>query len=360
MNGLHEIISCIREKIDLKPASNFITSFNDIILNKKSCDNLIPLFNKHQYLSIGNDTKILVKEDEFIFLLELLGKGTYANVYKVLYNKKYYTVKMNYNKDSLEEYIIHIILYCLHDKLQSSIHMNFLQPFPLIKTLFLAESLQKITPRKIKKVKNEKLRKCLLDLDWKNIDKTNKKEQKKEQSVCMMEKLDITLVDLLKTIDAKTTINILIQISYQLYCLQESIGFIHGDLHTENVMLKKEKFVLDIHIDDFHHRSVQEYRIYFIDLGYASLDSSKCKDCHIPNLNLINPYYDNYSGNMSHDMRLLIINLYVYVTLDNKIWNYFDDILSKYKNKEPHDYYGFDLKDTDFLPLNIMNKLSNF
>ena len=73
--------------------------------------------------------------------------------------------------------------------------------------------------------------------------------------------------------------DILVQLCVMLYCLQESIGFIHRDLHDGNVMLKKREKLTDVTYRLKGETIVIKdslYEVIIIDLGQSCLDMRNC------------------------------------------------------------------------------------
>ena len=371
--GLYEndIIQCISKKLDLKKTvdtSQFLDRLNVIIKENGVCRTLLPFFKKNKYINIKN-LKIILKNKVSILLLKRLGSGSYGKVYNIFYQNKYYSLKKNKNPSDVEEFILHIILYCLHKKLEESIGLVFHPPFPYIKKIFMIP--REPVKTNINKLKNKKLRDCLKKNKLPDDDKDKKDKTiyaVKETLVCIMEKLDMTLNEFIKKVDSDNLILlVLIQVCYQLYCLQESIGFIHGDLNPGNIMLKKESFILDINIKDIHYSFKQEYRVYFIDLSFSSLNASKCKKCNLSNIELVNPFYYAYSGNMSHDLRILFAFMHNSTDYDkvDSLKTYCKDLFKGYNvsnakrdaTQFPHHFYREATFDENFFPLNMMINL---
>jgi 5-methylthioribose kinase len=132
-----------------------------------------------------------------------------------------------------------------------------------------------------------------------------------------MERIDCNSRDFFNDdrVEGVDKILLLIQICNLLYCLQESCGFTHGDMHNGNIMVKKEYIEIVSAIDP-KMRITSKYRPYFIDLGLACADLSLC--CKVKRRYVANGIYKitntNRCKNKSQDMRLYLFTLFTLYT----------------------------------------------
>ena len=96
-----------------------------------------------------------------------------------------------------------------------------------------------------------------------------------------MEKVDMDMYDACdeKPDDMFVIYDILVQLSVILHCLQESVGFMHRDLHLGNIMLNtREQPKTVTYTLDGENIVVtnSKYEVKLIDLGQSCVDLSKC------------------------------------------------------------------------------------
>lgn len=374
MSGLNKIKQCIEMSVIVTDFKSFLENLNQFFHTKKFfLNNLIKDFYSQPFIQIGygiNHIKIFTLPNDYFILLNKIGEGSYGVIYNVINNRKKYVIRI-VKKDIcemdniepseiMEEYLKHIFLYCLHDQMKKQIGINFLQPFPKIEKIFIAPYLP--TPILKKNIEqftqDNKLIQCIEKI---NIKEEKEIEVEKEGNfVCVMESLDMCFFDYMErklhNNDVNKVFSILIQICYQLNCLQKSIEFIHGDFHTANIMLRKKKFNLTI--DNYQYK--QEYQVFFIDFDRCSIDLSVCKECDI-----ISTKFKSNDKNKSTDLRILLHTFYLkYNVLPDKNFNdYLHKICKKYiipnyyKNEPLHYFYQLNSDDTNFHPLQVIIEL---
>jgi 5-methylthioribose kinase len=164
----------------------------------------------------------------------------------------------------------------------------------------------------------------------------------------------------------------LIIIAHCIGLLQKNYNFVHGDLHSQNIMLKRETVTFKINGQEIQ----SNYRPYLIDLGMVCVDLSTC--CGLTDMRVKGGAYadPNYCNNKSQDLRRLLYSLWndrSQMPLDNLIKKLFEEDTSykeKYKelffiygnNERPpshalyQDVASFD--DSNFYPENVVDELS--
>jgi len=157
--------------------------------------------------------------------------------------------------------------------------------------------------------------------------------QTNEGLVMQMEKLDMTLYEFLREFNRKEKIEMLIIIAHCINLLQKNYDFVHGDLHPGNIMLKNERFSIEIS----GIKIETSYRPYFIDLGMVCVDLSTC--CGLTDMRVKGGAYadPNYCNNKSQDLRLLLYSLWNQggqTPLDNLIRKLFEDNSNHEKYKQ--------------------------
>jgi tRNA A-37 threonylcarbamoyl transferase component Bud32 len=191
--------------------------------------------------------------------------------------------------------------------------------------------------------------------------------------VMQMEKLDMTLYEFLREFNRTEKIEMLIIIAHCINLLQKNYDFVHGDLHPGNIMLKNERFSIEIS----GIKIQSNYRPYFIDLGMVCVDLSTC--CGLTDMRVKGGAYadPNYCNNKSQDLRLLLYSLWNHggqTPLDLLIKKLFEDnsndekykqLFFNYKDDErppSHALYQdvANLYDSNFYPENVITQLLPF
>ena len=196
--------------------------------------------------------------------------------------------KRKTNNEFLDENLTTIMLFCLHDQLQEHLGRYFPQPFPEIVLI----------------------RKTIHDRLPQQVPPSPPPSPPPLPLICFMEKIDCNSRDFFNdgSVAGVDKILLLVQICNLLYCLQESCGFTHGDMHDGNIMVKKEYIEIVSAINP-EKRITSEYRPYFIDLGLACADLSLC--CKVKPRYVANIVYKTQDRckNKSQDMRLYLFTL---------------------------------------------------
>lgn len=356
--SLASIKRCLNDTIDSSNNFSFITSLSKFLQSHdsdleevKNFSKLLSKLNTFNAMEkIRENNSISFKKSGKYRLKKKMGQGSYGIVYKIerkkdgqdLVLKLPIVTKSNSIITSfMEECITHMLLVCFYPK--TDIYSDYLGcPFPKI---------IKIT----KGLKGDI-----------------------EVPLCIMEYLDINFYSYIRKIlskgqrplDIEKKINsILFQVCYHLSYLQASFKFMHRDLHSQNIMLKKEK-----------NGFGGDYRAYIIDLGMCCAQLDSC--CGIKNPvfgstgNQLLEGYNICMYNKSQDLRLLIADIYFAFgrSLPINIYNYFESIISKYKksidrfmdddsiSSKSHYFYQQTINniDPDFFPTTIMEHIINF
>jgi serine/threonine protein kinase len=186
-----------------------------------------------------------------------------------------------------------------------------------------------------------------------------------------MEKLDISVKSLLQKQEFEIEKQFLIALMYVLYFLQQTTNFVHRDLHTGNVMLKKLNNLQKTEIF-INNKKVTEiftkYQIYLIDFGFSCLSFQKC-NIDLPDV-VSGDFYDSHKcTNKSHDARLFCASLLFAndAVLSQKLTNYLEKLLSRYTklnkfsnfSSKNHFFYNevIEIDDPNFYPENIILNL---
>ena len=98
-----------------------------------------------------------------------------------------------------------------------------------------------------------------------------------------LQRLDTTLTALIagRAFTKDEFVDILFQITTKLYYMQEEFGFMHRDLHTDNIMICRRAHPIHVHcgFGGTTRTFKSTYRCYFIDFGMSCVDFSKCQSC---------------------------------------------------------------------------------
>ena len=298
---LTSLIECVVPVFD--PLAEKMKDFKDqlyLVFNGEKPETLIPFIQD--------------QADTDPVLMSYSTEGTYGTIHSIVKKPDQIAKKVKLtgddeekqetNNEFLDENLTTIMLFCLHKKLQdylvrlwtvpdahtaaAALRKSFLQPFPEIVL--------------IRKIIHDPV-------------------SQQEQLICFMENLDrdsraFFNDDSVAGIDK---ISLLIQICNLLYCLQESCGFTHGDMRDKNIMVRKKDIGVDSAINPKMHIT-SKYRPYFIDLGMACADLSRCCNVKHPRY-VANGIYDTTDRckNKSQDMRLYLFTLFtLYTTKDAK------------------------------------------
>lgn len=312
--GLVQIRSCIREStaLELKEyITDLITIIDDIFTNPQNTFQLTQAFVKNLHLvhvrrqHSGFIMSILTTIDIGIFTrgannIELTGqlsKGTYGLIYKSIVNNKPMITKVPINMtvqsitDFVTENILHLLLMCLEPQILQAIDNPKFLHFPIPKLYLMVRT-------KIDNVLVENIPSTLNNM------------------IVCMQPLDMSLYAYIKSKEMKEEylIDIIAQIAFYLYYLGNVAGFIHRDLHYNNVMLVHKP----LHIKDYGlFKSKSIFDVYFIDFGQSCINLQKCEPCNMPDSFLIagGASYRainrvNYCNDPTYDLRVLFSSIY--------------------------------------------------
>jgi tRNA A-37 threonylcarbamoyl transferase component Bud32 len=101
-----------------------------------------------------------------------------------------------------------------------------------------------------------------------------------------MQILQMTLTDFIQDniITKEIFQDVILQIIIKLSFMQKQFGFMHRDLHSDNIMLKKREspviFQYGMQGLDQTITSTSLYEVYFIDFGMSCVDFNSCLQCH--------------------------------------------------------------------------------
>lgn len=164
-------------------------------------------------------------------------------------------------------------------------------------------------------------------------------------------KTDCWSISTMKTTNRQSVyISIMIQTAIALYGMQESIGFIHRDLHPGNVMIDEILSVNSIFKLLNKQISINtDIMIYIIDLGQSCANLSKCMEQKCDNLILEGPASSHnvepIDGcfNRSFDLRLFTGTLAVdYMMEFHKISGYSSKQMRKYLDENSSKFSQLD------------------
>lgn len=301
--------------------------------NIQKLDSLIPIVHIN-----NSNSKLKVKTFQYgkqectIYMKNVIGSGTYGNIYKAKLNKKDIVIKILKEFDPIEffsETIIHNELYCGILSLNES-NSNIYAKIP--KILFTVKIQQK-----------------------KNVVYAIGMEQLTNSGYTFME----NVIQDNNNIEVRDIMHMITSVSNVLDVLQRKYSFMHRDLHLSNIMYKKEQNKYTWYIIDFGNSTMQipttskkitvrkksksnnkkntfmNYMTYLydiIDYGVSeihplslsrskskSLSKSKSKSLSFIAdkgnwINYKNGLYDDepvaYTLNKSHDMRILLSIIY--------------------------------------------------
>ena len=92
-----------------------------------------------------------------------------------------------------------------------------------------------------------------------------------------LQPLQTTLTQAIGSMRKEDLVDVLLQVASKLYSLQKQFGFMHRDLHADNVMLVRRDRPLEATYEVAGQRRTltSRYRAYFIDFGMSCVDLSK-------------------------------------------------------------------------------------
>lgn len=385
---LLDISSCIKAVLDVDKTSNnkIITVIDKFLLLKNDVyenvllTNLYGLINKAELLK-NDDIKVIFKENRVIsyksnsikFIHSQIGKGAYGKVNSCIFNDVICAVKCpkydvmkelneyyddyyneyidNINFNFLKENIVHLLLFCFFELMSKCTKIKMPRFIPRIHNLVIATSPHKFNGYM-------------------------------ETLIVVMEKFDMSISSFLENskISYKDELSIIALVAYNVYFLQKCFKMIlHGDLHAENVMIKKlseyNTHIIKTKTDNFE--ILCDYQIYFIDFGKCSINfSSNCTNIKMPKSKISAESYPTVN-NKSYDLRLFLAYLYymcdITKELKYNLKKYFikyetNNTFKKYnQNGTPHHYFYDDVIeniDPNFFPEKVIkfvgNEINNF
>ena len=146
----------------------------------------------------------------------------------------------------------------------------------------------------------------------------NSEEDEQELGIIVgMSKMDSDLETIVYEDNQATfadIIDILLQLCVKLECLQETVGFLHRDMHGANVMVntRPQPTVEVYKLNGISVKSKSKYDVFIIDLGQSCIDLARCQTCRMETL--IQGEAESYKKgiscyNPSYDLRLLIASI---------------------------------------------------
>ena len=301
MGQLHSvdpsIIECVYNRCKLSLQNTRPNElFNQIITSLKTTDSNRRRLLSELSITIGFlDLRNIIKDETKI------KEGVYGKVYTDIDNSIDCVIK-KCNNLCIDEMFIGLLLCCIFMK-------EKYQPFPEIYLLFRDGTVK----------------------------------TKGSGISCMLEKLETSLFDyIVENIEKpEIFIPILIQICDLLEYLQENFKYMHGDLHSSNVLLNKNN------------------NPKFIDAGVTSLDLTKI-GLKMRLISESGPAYKKIYTK-AYDLRLLFGKIFndIYYQMGH-IQNSFSDYLNGLFDKtkiEQNEFYKITDDDTNFHPLVIKEKL---
>lgn len=336
-----------RDKSQLLLIDSFISSsFNDIkIINKlySNLQNVVCL--KHKSFFKKN---IHFNNNSFKFLNKITS-GSYGNINKCLFNNKqaiFKNIKFKHaelknssliyllNNEFFKENIIHLIIFCL------------------------IQSIPTYIPNCIPQVYN--------------IFNATNNHDNFETVIIVMEKLDLDLFSFFeKKHSFSDELNIIALIAFNLYNIQKCFKFMHRDLHSGNIMIKKlsEPITTNIVTNKSSFSVSSNFQTYLIDFGMAYIDfDSKCSNIKMKKSHVFveGSYTNNKTYNKCQDLRLLLASIYFWhnKNLSKQFKSFLKPLFTPYQkfinfDKPTFFFYNdvIHIKDTNFYPQNLLEHI---
>ena len=313
------IKKCISTYIDFKEPDKMITEISNYVKNGDHSDDT----RKRLYYKIF---KNLNNIDE-TKLEKQINRGSFGIIYKYEGNKvlKVPIGNVESKSDALIEIISNIVYQCYKNKILDMVPYpsNFRWPFPHI-------------------YKCAKL----------GTSGDNHPYTSPDLISILMDKVETDCWSLSTHGDLETYISVMIQTAVALYGLQESIGFIHRDLHPGNIMINMfpDKSVTNYKLSGKKLNISSNVLIYIIDLGQSCANLSKCIEHKCDNLILEGPASSHPISpidgcfNRSFDLRLFTGTLaVVYMEEKHKITGYSSNQMKKYLEKNKRNFTKLDI-----------------
>ena len=353
------IINGDRETSDefIEILDEFLETFDDRLI-----DIMLDILTPVKLLKTSNDlskidflSKKVLYENNTIKCEKKIKAGGYGDITRCVFNDKKAVIKNPQYKKSIEkkyrqfndtnhkflrENIIHFMLFCFYDK--------------IIKCL------------------NKQIYNCIPQIF--NIIKTKTKIDDTSIVCTVMEQLDYDVRTFFKKAHTfKTELIVISMVAYNIYTLQTCFKhFVHGDMHSKNVMLQKlSKFTkYNIETEKVKMSFDCEYKTFIIDFGFASInfDSLKCKNINMPYSKIFakDDFHSNF--NKGQDMRLFLASILYWddmpISQELKQWLEMlfkpyqtDDFLNLKRKGQPTFYFYEKTSDDDdqnFYPENIL------
>jgi hypothetical protein len=140
-----------------------------------------------------------------------------------------------------------------------------------------------------------------------------------------------TLEDLL--LNQENIIDMLPYYLFHIFSLlnyaNDSIGFVHYDLHTKNILIENLNELQDVvlYIDSELKTYKSYFKVYFIDFDFSRVvDNDTCIEYEYDNLYILNSYHNS---NVFYDISRLLSNCYS-ITKNRKLKKYLDFVWSYY------------------------------
>lgn len=364
--SLIDISECIKLIInrDKESSIDFIEILDNFLetFDERLIDDMLDELMSVKLLKTTNDlskieflSKKISYENNTIKCDKKIKAGGYGDITRCIFNDKKAIIKNPQYKKSMEkkfrrfnttnhkflkENIIHFILFCFHDK--------------MIKCL------------------NKQIYNCIPQIF--NIIKTKNKIDDTSIVCTVMEQLDYDIRAFLKKSHSfKKELAIISLVAYNIYTLQTCFKhFVHGDMHSKNVMLQKLSNYVKYNIKtEKVDLSIEcEYKTFIIDFGFASIDfdSLKCKNINMPYSKIFAKDDIHSNFNKGQDMRLFLASILYWddmqISKELKQWLEIlfkpyqtQDFLNLKKKGQPTFYFyekTINNDDVNFYPENIL------
>lgn len=403
--GLTKISKCLAKivNIPLKSQQSFLTVLDNILSSQdektleRFINSLFDMLTSVPLLSLNENKISLINQKKVKYgsnVLECLRKethGTYGEINSCNFNgekmilkkpkykhllKKDGSLDLEYVEDQhydfLKETIIHFMLYCLqkellgcHIKDDTSKHYCIPEIHSIV-TATVSTSDDFSPEQELNNFKT---------------------------LLVIMERLDYTVNSFIEThlkSDYIVELHLIAMVAYNLFLLQKSLkGFIHRDLHGENIMLKilknSEATKIKIPTYGIDFEIITNYRTYLIDFGMSCINFDKNVACKSKNIKMPNAkmfisdiYPVKDCKNRSHDLRLFLADIYyhkkkyisheLYVLLEALFIKYETEyendprfMLYKQKNTPQFFFYSetIGIEDKLFYPENMLKIVQN-